>query len=367
MAHKIGSAGSIYLSAITGTENLPPGISRRKFLGTAIAGSALAAWKARLVLAEKQDEPKPLHGLVVIPQNLTLPDWPRRAREAGLNAISLHHWDSPMALCEFVSTDAGQKYLEQCRDAGIGVEFDYHAMRDLVPRELFAKDPTLFRMDEKGDRTAERNFCVHSQAALDLAAENAVGLAQKLPTTTGCYYYWADGCAEWCRCPKCRELSDSDQVLVVENAIVAALRRDRPQAQVSHLACHQSIPKPTRIKPSAGVFLQFAPARRRYDVPYSEQQESNQPDSLWFLDQNLEVFPAETAQVLEYWLDVTRFDVGPGALPWNHDRFLADVAAYRQRGLRHFKSFANGLDAKYVERHGELAFVREYAAGLARS
>jgi Domain of unknown function (DUF4838) len=305
-----------------------------------------------------------MRGLVIVPDNLTLENWPRRAKEAGLNTISLHHWESPRALSDFVSSDVGQKFLEQCKGAGIGLEFDFHAMRDLVPRGLFAKDPSLFCMNERGDRTPERNFCVHSKAALDLAAENALAFAAKLPTTTNCYYYWSDGCAPWCRCPRCRELSDSDQPLVAENHIAGALRRTRPAAQVAHLACHSSMPAPTKVKPAPGVFLQFAPGRRRYDISYSQQREETKADSLWFLEKNLEVFPAESAQVLEYWLDVTHFGDGKGPLPWNREHFLEDLAAYRSKGLKHIKSFGNGLDADYLKRHRDIGFLKEFAAGL---
>jgi hypothetical protein len=51
-------------------------------------------------------------------------------------------------------------------------------------------------------------------------------------------------------------------------------------------------------------------------------------------------------------------------LPWNRDRFLADVKTYVSLGTRHFKSFANGIDANYVTRHGEPTFLAEYGRGL---
>ena len=53
------------------------------------------------------------------------------------------------------------------------------------------------------------------------------------------------------------------------------------------------------------MFLEYAPISRRYDVPYERQQGPNDRDGLPALDANLEVFPRDTAQVLEYWLDVT--------------------------------------------------------------
>ena len=75
-------------------------------------------------------------------------------------------------------------------------------------------------------------------------------------------------------------------------------------------------------------------------------------------------FPAESAQVLEYWLDVTHFGDGKGPLPWNRERFLEDLAAYRSKGLKHIKSFGNGLDADYLKRHRDIGFLKEFATGL---
>ncbi|MSR59071.1 MAG: DUF4838 domain-containing protein [Planctomycetaceae bacterium] len=341
-------------------------VTRRDFVrATAASLIALSTGRPRSNShAAAPDERPPIRGVVMVPETLTLENWPGRAKKAGLNTIVLHHPESPRALLEFVKSDQGQAFLAQCATAQINVEFDFHAMRDLVPRELFASDPSLFRMDEAGKRSPMRNFCVHSPTALQTAAENAVKYAESLPPTTASYYFWSDGCAAWCRCPRCRELSDSDQLLIVENALVAALRKVQPEAQVAHLACHTSMPAPQMIKPAPGVFLQYAPVRRRYDVPYSQQTDREQIDSLWYLEQNLKVFPEKTAQVLEYWLDVTRFPPGTGPLPWNRDRFQADLKTYTSLGIRHFKSFANGIDANYVTRHGEPTFLAEYGRGL---
>jgi hypothetical protein len=334
------------------------GLGRRTFLRSTAAGLAIAGLGA----AERELR---VQGLVRVPETLSRRDWPERAARAGLNTIALHHPSSPRALLEFVREDAGQDFLARCRNNKIQIEFDFHAMRDLVPRDRFAADPSLFRMNEDGQRTPDRNFCAHSKAAMTIAAENALAFARAFPTTTGRYYYWSDGCASWCRCPDCRGFSDSEQPLLVANAIARALRAEIPGALVAHLACHASMPAPRQVKPEPGVFLQFAPPRRRYDIPYSEQTRPEQVDSLWFLDRNLEVFPAETAQALEYWLDVSLFSRGrKEPLPWNGDRVRADLAAYRTRGIRQFKSFVNDLDAEYVRRNGAPTFLPEFAAAL---
>jgi hypothetical protein len=196
-------------------------------------------------------------------------------------------------------------------------------------------------------------------------AENAVAIARLLRPTTGRYFYWGDDGRPGCRCPQCRELSDSEQALLVENYVAKALRRHDPRAQLAHLAYSTTLAAPRQIKPEPNVFLEYAPIARRYDIPYTEQMEGR--DGLANLDANLRIFPAATAQVLEYWLDVSRFSrwKRPAVkLPWKRDVFLADVRAYRKRGIRHLTSFACYIDEDYVRRHGAPAAIDEYGAGL---
>jgi hypothetical protein len=72
--------------------------------------------------------------------------------------------------------------------------------------------------------------------------------------------------------------------------------------------------------------------------------------------------------VLEYWLDVSRFSgwARPAKrLPRNKKVFLADVATYRHRGIRHVTTFAAWIDTDYQYRIGDLKFIDEYGEGLA--
>jgi hypothetical protein len=68
------------------------------------------------------------------------------------------------------------------------------------------------------------------------------------------------------------------------------------------------------------------------------------------------VFPQLTAQVLEYWLDVSRFSKWkrPAVeLPWNEGVFLQDAEAYAQLGIRQVTTFAVWTDADYLKHFGE--------------
>ena len=90
--------------------------------------------------------------------------------------------------------------------------------------------------------------------------------------------------------------------------------------------------------------------------------------TLEYLDANLEVFANDTAQVLEYWLDVSlhsNWTRPAKQLPWNPTVFRSDLETYAQRGIRHVTSFAAWIDGDYVKRFGQPEFVNDYGNGLA--
>jgi hypothetical protein len=307
-------------------------------------------------------------GVVLVPSDLSLADWPQRAAKAGLTTIALHHGDSPRKVVDFIQSSAGTNFLRECAQWHLNVEYELHAMRELLPRSLFSSVPALFRMNEKGERTPDANLCVHSSRALEIVTSNAVALARQLNPTTGRFFFWGDDGMPWCRCPECRELSDSDQSLVMENAVIQELRRlISPKAQLAHLAYANTLVAPARIKAEPGVFLEFAPINRSYDRPYEQQSGPNAQDALTSLKSNLRVFPADTAQVLEYWLDVSRFSKWkrPAVqLPFRPDLVSADARAYARLGIGHITTFAVWIDADYIQRFGEPVAIQPYGQAL---
>lgn len=341
-------------------------LSRRQFLAAygrssaAVAGLALAG--CATPFGGRTTNPaagKPFfqtRGIVLIPDDFSLTGWPKRAREAGLTTIGLHHGASPQVVVKFIRSEQGRAFLKECHRLGLAVEYELHAMRELLPRELFARNPELFRMNERGERTPDSNLCTHSHEALDFAAVNAVALAKILRPTTSRYFYWGDDAMPWCRCPKCRGYSDTDQAVILENHLLSALRKSDGCAQLAHLAYSNTLWPPRQVRPAPGIFLEYAPINRRYDIPYAEQTGPEAKDGLEALDANLAVFDRASAQVLEYWLDVSRFSKWkkPAVkLPWNEQVFAADLDTYGKRGIRHVTSFAVFLDADYVVRYGE--------------
>jgi hypothetical protein len=327
------------------------GWTRRRFV------QALAALAAGCSVArEREDGPfVRTRGVVLVPDDLTLADWPQRAAAAGLTTIGLHHGSRPSLVAEFVRSERGRRFLDDCRRLGLAVEYELHAMAELN--------------DESGapNGAGGGNPCVHSRAALDRIAERALALDEQLRPTTHRRFFWGNDGAPWCRCEECVPFSDSDQALLLENHLVAALRRVDPQAQLAHLAYASTIAAPTQVKPAAGVFLEFAPFDARARRPFTSLVESANGEMLAALDANLAVFPRETAQALDYWLDVSMqssWRKPAKELRFADEPFAADVDLYARRGIRHVTSFAVFVDADYVGRFGFPDAVRRYGALL---
>jgi len=353
-------------------------VSRRDFLkglgGGLVATEADGADAVRVQTVRGKDAPDSpfflTRGVVLVIQDLRTLDWPERARRAGLTTLATHIF--PHEVAAFIQSEAGQTFLRRCGELGLHVEHELHAMSDLLPRQLFEQDPTMFPMNEKGDRVREYNLCVHSQAAVQVACENAAKYTRILRSTTGRYFYWIDDGRPMCRCPKCRGLSDSDQALLLENRLLEAIRQVDSQARVAHLAYARTLEPPKQVRPADGIFLEFAPIERRYDVPLSRRDAQSlggltHGRLLDALDANLAWFGSEGAQVLEYWLDVSRFagwkrqNVRP--VPWNDEVFGEDLATYGRRRIRHITTFAAWIDGEYVRRFGDPP-VERYGASL---
>src|SRR5262245_48660383 len=173
---------------------------RRQFLATCIGAAA-----SELVRAGEppQEVIFSTRGVVLLPEDLTLADWPERAKKTGLTTIGIHHQNSPQIIIDWLKKDAGQQFLEQCRKVGLEVEYELHAIKELLSRHLFAKNPEFFRMNAKAERSPDANCCVHSERGLEIIAENAVAMAKTLQPTTHRYFYWGDDGQPWCQCPKC--------------------------------------------------------------------------------------------------------------------------------------------------------------------
>ena len=311
-----------------------------------------------------------MRGAVLSVEDLETADWPRIAHENGINTLGTHI--TPDQVLRFWESEKGRRFQEDCRRYGIEVEHELHAMSALLPRTLFAEDSTMFRMDEHGRRTPDYNCCVSSPRALDTIASRALYYAHHLTATNHRYYFWLDDGAPICQCPECAQYSASEQALIIENRMLESIRTYDPQATLAHLAYYSSLQAPRKVKPHEGIFLEFAPFQRRLDRPITDSvSEVNaigyNARNLDYLKQNLEVFPAETAVVLDYWLDVSMasgWKKPAVELPWNGDVFRSDIATYASMGLRHITTFAVYMDSTYFSTYPSPTYLREYGETL---
>ena len=354
----------------------PPRFSRR----AALAGAAALAAGGAAFGREERRRFETL-GVILYPWEVAAPgaDWPARAAAAGAITIALHAARRLDPVRAFVASPAGRRFLDECRSRGIGVEYELHAVGTLLSREAFYEDEMLFRQERSGRRNPDSNLCTANPEALRRTAAAAVELCRDLRSTTGRYFLWPDDAGEWCQCERCRGLSATDQSLRLENAIVAALRAELdPAATLAHLAYHETLTPPETVSPHPGLFLEFAPIRRNHAVPLDDPSPvpadvrhpgdwmpASNADYLALLDANLKQFPAASAQLLEYYLDVSYFARWRrGAvekLAFDPAVIAADARLLADRGVGHLTTFALWLDDAYVARFGPPP-VAEYAA-----
>ena len=311
----------------------------------------------------------PMRGVVLSVNDLSTADWPWIAKKNGINTIGTHMLPSEVA--GFMDSDKGKEFLRECSDYGIDIEHQLHAMGELLPRDLFAEDSTMFRMDRAGRRVADFNCCPHSEKALDIIASKAAAFAKALPATNHRYYLWLDDNSEPCFCPLCREYSASEQALIIENRMLEAIRKVDPEAMLAHLAYQKTMEPPVKVKPAEGIFLEFAPIEREWDRPLTDLEapgrkgRMSHKEVLELLEANLKVFPAETAVVLEYWLDVSlASDWRKPAveLPWHPEVFISDLETYKSFGIKNFTSFAVYMDSTYFSTFPDRPCLSEYGA-----
>ncbi len=294
---------------------------------------------------KKSSTPFQRQGFVICPyscRNTSGIDWAMLMKKAGLNTLGIHNGgglQNARKLGQVLKTMIGHNLLQSCRNFGIDVEYELHAMSSLLPRRLFSSHPEWFVYNEKQKkRVRDYNFCFHAPQALATVCRQTVRLARSYPPTTGRYFLWQDDiCQSWCRCPKCRPYGAADQSLLAMNAMVGALRQNIPEARLAFLAYIDTLVGPEIVKPAPGIFLEFAPIHRCYLHAVNDRR-CRTNVAIWAkLLHLLTIFPAAEAHVIEYWLD-QKF------LQCRKEYALSvmrqDLKAYRSLGIRSVTSFA---------------------------
>lgn len=205
--------------------------------------------------------------------------WISRAAALGVDGLYVHPVGGKKAvesldsLLLLLENSEFRARIDLAREKGLEVAYEMHAGSWLLPRALYDEHPEYFRMDASGRRCRETNFCFSNPAAMDIAAHRAVLLARRLYGSSHRYFFWLDDTKNGgCRCEACRVYSASDQQLLFANRIVAELRKAIPDAQLGYLAYYDTVEQPTKVKPTEGIFLEFAPYERSFVTPIADQK-----------------------------------------------------------------------------------------------
>ena len=290
-------------------------------------------------------------------------DWLNIARKYGFNMFSIAGQNQ--------ASSEWKEFRSQCEAAGIAIQFQEHMASHLMPRSYFATHPEYFRMDANGNRVKDKNLCPSSEEGMRIVYQNAINIASNYQPTDGKYYFWLDDGGDKCHCPDCEQYSHSEQALMIENTVIKALRESDPNAQLAHLAYAETTdaPDPKKVKPEEGIFLQFAPFYRNWEKPLSERSAVGKMGwtngkYLDALKANLKVFPAETAQVLEYWLDesyASGWDKNNLVkIAWDRAVVAYDLKTYASYGIKNIDCYAYWINDAYYLKFRDIKCVTEY-------
>lgn len=295
-------------------------------------------------------------GLIVHPEEFT-EKWIDRAAAIHMDVIGIHpaggkkSYESLKELVKLVGTPSFRAKIDYARSKGLEIEYEMHAAAYLLDRGLFTEHPEFFRMNEKGDRVPDYNFCVSNPDALRIVSENAAALAGILYGSNGRFYFWLDdGKNIHCQCEKCRNLSASDQQLIAVNAMLSEIRKANPDAKLSYLAYYDSLAVPASVKPLDGVFLEYAPLEKC--VSEDADAIAREAEAL---DAALGFFGRENAKVLEYWLDNSMFSKWkkpPVRFSCSAEPIRKDIQEYAAKGIQSITTFACFLGEDYEALYG---------------
>ncbi|MBQ8683687.1 MAG: DUF4838 domain-containing protein [Clostridia bacterium] len=312
-------------------------------------------------------------GIVIHPDELSN-YWLDRLEGTDINFLGIHpvgksyHGETVAEAVEWVQKPETQQLLQRAEAMGIAVEYEMHALNWLIPRELFAEHPDWFRMNENGERVADYNCCPSNPEVLEYLADRAAELAGIFKTSSGRYHFWTDDVPEpKCHCPKCRELTASDEAVLMYNAMNKGVRRAQPDAGVSYLAYDIAIDAPEKVKPDEGIFLEFAPMKRNTSRAICDPESEMNKQAIAPVGRLLEVFGHKNAQVLEYWLDNSWFS--GWARPMKRFDFPRDIVAldsawYDRAGFETMTCFACYLGEEYHETTGDEVDIEAYSQAL---
>ena len=235
--------------------------------------------------------------------------------------------------------------LPLAQQLGLRSEIGAHGMSELLPRELFATRPELFRMfqpeDFSGKRMSDSNFCVTNPETKRIVQEN---YRKKLHAAKGVYaiHAWADDlpAGGWCMCSRCRAYTPTDQAMLSMRLLTEVVAREKLPMRVPIIAYHDTMFPGKCIPAPKEGFLLFAPRERCYGHALNDPScERNR----WYfagLKAWMEAFRGiGDAHTFEYYFDQILFR---GLYPYLPGVILGDMAAYEKAGIESHMSLQVG-------------------------
>ena len=297
-------------------------------------------------------------GIIIINKDFSR-EWLDLLLKSGFNTVGLHslyQYGGVEGHLNWWVQEETQNLIAEFEKNGIIIEHQLHAVDWLLPRSLFESHPEWFRVNDKGERVKDWNLCVSNKEALKLVENSAYKLALILNQKSHNYYIWSDDCLNSiCYCKDCQALSGADQSMIITNAILRGLKRYDKDARLSFLAYQDSLTVPT-IAPEKDVFLEFAPIDRNHFKPICGDDEANVKVRKIF-EGLTKVFPIETTQILEYFLDVSLYckwkKEDATALNLDKTRLQSDLEWYASQGVSGITTFAGFIDKEWREKYGD--------------
>lgn len=219
---------------------------------------------------------------------------------------------------------------------GLRIEVGGHGLSGFLPRDMFDKQPKLFRMfqpeDFGGKRLNDSNLCVSNLKTRKIVKDN---FKKVIDQNKGAYaiHAWADDLpgGGWCLCPSCRAFSAKDQAMLAMRLLAEAVRESESKNKIPVLAYHDTMFPGTQIKAVKESFLLFAPRERCYghalDAPDCEQNKYYmQSLKEWML----KFSGIDDAHTFEYYFDQILFR---GMYPFLPTVIAQDMTVYQQAGI----------------------------------
>lgn len=314
-------------------------------------------------------------GLIIHPNELT-DYWVERLLSTDLNLLGIHPeggvngGSSVYAAAEWIKESETQRLLGILADNGIGIEYEMHALSWLLPRDIFGRQPKWFRMNTNGERVNDYHFCHSNPEPLEYISERAGKAAEIFNPTTKRHHLWLDDTDCDCHCPKCTELKEdkgytpSDNAMTVYNSIISGIKSFDSTAWQCYLAYHTTISAPEEVKPSAGIFLEYAPFHRDLNLSLTDPSSENNKKETESVNGLFKIFPKEHSKALDYWLDNSRnsnWKKPVQKLKFYKDVAKNDIKFYKEKGFETVTNFACFLGEEYYSLYKEHADIETYA------